>query len=77
MWTHLGYPLWTDKTACLDNRRACVGEPVDEPYFDFWRDDRLLILKSIPGAHLNDLHRDLFASCGSIGVTPHQWKGEL
>ena len=29
------------------------------PTFDFWRDDRLLVLKPVPGADLNNLHGDL------------------
>jgi len=47
-----------------------VAEPVDEPYFDFWRDDHLFVLKSIPGAHFDDLDSDLFVSGGGIAVTP-------
>ena len=51
-----------------------MAEPVDEPYFDFGRDDRLFVLKSIPGAHFDDPHSDLFVSGGSIVVTPDHGK---
>lgn len=76
MRTHLWYPFWTDKTPYLNDARTCLAEPVDESYFDLRRNDCLLVLKPIPGTNFNDLHRDPFASCGRIGITPHHGKRE-
>src|SRR6267154_6138221 len=74
MLSYLWYPLWTDKTACLDYPRTCAAQPVNEPYSDIRRDDCLLILKPIPGTHFDYFHRNSFASRGRMGALPHHGK---
>src|SRR5882757_9467131 len=75
MLSYLWYPLWTDKTACLDYPRTCAAQPVNEPYFDIRRDDCLLILKPVPRTHFDNFHGNSFASCGGIGALPRHGKG--
>ena len=72
--THLWYPFWTDKTPHLDDPRTRAAEPINEPHFDVWRDDCLLVLKPITGTHFDNLHGDPFARCSRIGFIPHHWK---
>ena len=54
--THLRYPLWTDKAPSFDDCRTSMAEPVYESDFDFWGNDRLLVLESIPRAYFDDPH---------------------
>jgi len=74
MRPHLWYPLWTDKTPCLDYPRTCAAQSVNEPYFDIRRYDCFLILKPIPGTHFDNFHGNSFASCGRIGALPRHGK---